>query len=84
MALTNEQYRAGAIAFINKRTGQKFVDGSLPDDIEIAVDLLMKGMKENQSVASQALGDMSKSFFQNGSYLAAKEYWRSYLKAGFK
>lgn len=83
MALTTEQKRAGAIAFINKQTGRTFVDGELPADIEVAVDILISGLDKDQTIASQSLGDMSKSFFQNGSATAAKEYWKSYRKAGF-
>ena len=84
MALTDEMYRKGAIEHANKFCNQIFVDGSLPFDVEVAVDLMVKAMKENPAVASQSLGDMSKSFFQNGTYSAATQYLKPYRKAGFK
>lgn len=85
MALTDEQYRAGAIAHINNLPGirQAFVDGSLPADVEIAVDLVSKAMKESPNVASQGLGDMSKSFFEGGTYKAAMQYLKPYRKVKF-
>ena len=84
MALTDDLYRKGAIEHANKFCNQTFVDGSLPFDVEVAVDLMVKAMKENPAVASQSLGDMSKSFFQNGTYSAAASYLKPYRKAGFK
>lgn len=84
MALTEAQQRAGAIAYVNKVCGQGFIDGALPPDIEVAVDIVTKAMKENPAVSSQSLGDMSKSFFKNGTHDAAMVYLRSYRKHGFK
>lgn len=83
MPLTDEQYRAGAIAHINQLCGTLFVDGTLPIDIDVAVDLLIKAMKET-NVASQKLGDMSKSFFEGSTYRAAIKYLKPYRRAGFK
>lgn len=84
MALSEEKKRAGAIAFINKETGQNFEDGKLPADIEIAVDIIMGGMNQNPAIASQSLGDMSKSFFDNSAIeKAARKYYKSYIKAKF-
>ena len=81
MALTDAQYRAGALAFVNRKTGCKFVEGEIPADVEIALDILATGMKQNPGIASQSLGDMSKSFFESGSYeKAAMSYLRPYMK----
>lgn len=77
------QYRKWAVAHINQKTGQSFDETTLPPDLEPAVKLIGQAMKENPSVASQALGDMSKSFFQNGSYVAAKQYFKPYMKARY-
>ena len=84
MALTEAQQRAGAIAYVNKVCGQDFVGNALPPDIEVVVDMLTKSMKENPAVASQSLGDMSKSFFRSGTHDAAMVYLRPYRKHGFK
>lgn len=79
MPLTDDQYRKGAIEHANKYCNQLWVDGSLPFDVEVAVDLLITGMKEKQNVASQSLGDMSKSFFEGGTYKAAIGYLKPYV-----
>lgn len=80
MPLTDEQMRKGAIEHINTYCNQDFKDGELPFDIEIAVDMLVKSMKENPGVQSQSLGDMSKSFFEGGTYKAALKYMKPYRK----
>lgn len=81
MALTNEQYRAGALAFVNRKTGCEFVEGEIPADVEIAMEMLVMGMKQNPGIASQSLGDMSKSFFDSNSYeKAAMRYLKPYMK----
>lgn len=84
MALTDEQYRAGAIAHINGFCSPQFTDGSLPPDVEIAVDMIMKSMKESQNVASQSLGDMSKSFFEGATYKSALKFLKPYRKVRFR
>jgi hypothetical protein len=87
MPLTDNQYRTGAVDFINHYCNRQFEDTAenpLPPGIEVATEILIKAMKENPAVASQSLGDMSKSFFQNGTITAVKEYLRPYRKAGFK
>lgn len=83
MPLTDDQYRAGAIAHVNQKCKDTFVDGALPDDIEVAVDLLIKAMKET-NVSSQSLGDMAKSFFEGATYRNAMSYLKPYRRAGFK
>lgn len=83
MALTNEQRRAGAIAHINKLCGTEFIDGTdLPADIEMAIESLLKAVNES-NVASQRLGDMSKSFFQGQTYKSAVDYLKPYKKARY-
>lgn len=83
MPLTDEQYRAGAIAHVNTLSKKDFVDGSLPADVEVAVDLIVKAMKES-NVQSQSLGDMAKSFFEGATYRSALNYLKPYRRAGFK
>lgn len=85
MPLTDEQYRAGAIAHINTLCKQPFKDGELPADVEIAVDLVVKSMKET-NVASQSLGDMAKSFFEGATYRSALNFLKPHMikKVGFK
>lgn len=84
MALTDEQYRAGAIAHINGFCSPQFTDGFLPPDVEIAVDMIVKSMKESQNVASQSLGDMSKSFFEGATYRSALNFLKPYRKVRFR
>ena len=84
MPLTDEQYRQGAIEYASEYCKQPFEDGNLPFGVEVAVDLLIKAMKENPGVQSQSLGDMSKSFFKNGTLDAARSYLKPYRRAGFK
>lgn len=81
--LSDEQYRKGAIAHVNTLCKVQFEDGKLPFDVEIAVDLVIKSMKET-NVASQSLGDMAKSFFEGATYRNAMQYLKPYRKAGFK
>lgn len=80
-----------AAAFINTECGGCFLfpDGLggvkiiLPLDIEPGVILLVKAFQSNPALASQSLAGMSKSFVQNGDYLAAAVYWKNYKKARF-
>ena len=62
------------------------VDGNeaIPTGAQMGIALLVQAMGEKQNVASQSLGDMSKSFFQDGTKSAAKGYLKPYRKAGFK
>lgn len=80
-----------AVAFINTDCGGCFLfpDGLggvkiiLPLDVEPGVILLVKAFKSNPALASMSLAGMSKSFVQNGDYLAAAAYWKNYRKARF-
>jgi hypothetical protein len=56
---------------------------SLPAGVKMGVATLVKAMMENPGVQSQSLGDMSKSFFEGGTYKAARRYWKPYRKVGF-
>lgn len=64
----------------NKETGEI---GELPPGVQMGVALLVKAMAENPGVASQSLGDMSKSFFEGGTAKAAATYWKRYRRAKF-
>lgn len=76
---------ASAISHVNKQCGDRFTDDdgvvTLPDDVKMGVAMVVKSMTENQNVASQSLGDMSKAFFQGGTYKAATVFWKDYRKA---
>lgn len=57
---------------------------SIPAGAQMGIALMVKAMGEkNQNVASQSLGDMSKSFFQNGTYDAAIKYLKPYRRARY-
>lgn len=56
----------------------------IPKGAQLGVALILKAMGETQSVASQSLGDMSKSFFENGTYKAGINYLKPYRRLGFK
>lgn len=75
MALNEVTYRTAAIEFINYYLDTTYTDGeTLPALVEVATDMMIKGFKENPTLASQTLGDMSKSFFQgDGYFLKAKK-----------
>lgn len=62
------------------------VDGkeSIPGGAQMGIAMMVKALGEQQNVASQSLGDMSKSFFQNGTYAAAMPYLKAYRRSGFK
>lgn len=80
-----------AVAFINTDCGGRFLypDGVggvkivLPLDVEPGIILLVKAFQSNPALASLSLAGMSKSFVQNGEYLAAAIYWKNYKKARF-
>ena len=61
------------------------VDGNeaIPPGAQMGIALMVKAMGENQNVASQSLGDMSKSFFANGTFNAAATYLKPYRKVKF-
>jgi hypothetical protein len=51
---------------------------AIPGGAKMGIALMVKALGEQQNVASQSLGDMSKSFFQNGTYAAAIPYLQPY------
>lgn len=55
----------------------------LPGAVKKGVALMVKSMGENSNVASQSLGDMSKSFFQNGTTDEAHKYFKPFRKLRF-
>lgn len=56
----------------------------IPKGAQMGIALMVKSMGESQNVSSQALGDMSKSFFKGGTYKSALGYLKPYRKVGFK
>ena len=57
---------------------------NIPTGAQMGIALIVQSMGEKQNVASQTLGDMSKSFFQGGTNAAAMKYLKPYRKAGFR
>jgi hypothetical protein len=57
---------------------------TIPPGAQMGIALMVQAMGEKQNVASQSLGDMSKSFFQDGTKSAALNYLKPYRKAGFR
>lgn len=55
-----------AVSYVKQYCRQTF-DVGLPNDVKQAVAKLVKAYQENSNVASQSLGDMSKSFFEGGT-----------------
>lgn len=56
----------------------------IPDGAQMGIALLVKSIGETQNVASQSLGDMSKSFFEGGTAKAAYKKLKPYRKVGFR
>jgi hypothetical protein len=56
----------------------------IPKGAQMGIALIVKAMGENQNVSSQSLENMSKSFFENGTYKAALQYLKLYRRAGFR
>jgi len=73
-----------AIDHIKRDCNRDFLnaDGELdlPASVKMAVGLLVKSFMENPGVASQSLGELSKSFFEGGTYKAARKLWQPYRK----
>jgi Phage gp6-like head-tail connector protein len=65
-----------------------FVDDTgaenIPGGAKMGIALIVQAMGEKQNVQSQSLGDMSKSFFEGGTYKSALKYLKPYRKASFK
>jgi hypothetical protein len=83
-----EKRLAAAIDLAKKECNNNFEDElgqlKIPEGAQMGVALIVKAMGEkNNNVASQGLGDMSKSFFEGGTYRAALGYLRSYRKVKF-
>lgn len=55
----------------------------LPGAVKKGVALIVKSMNENSNVASQSLGDMSKSFFQGATINEAHKYFKPFRKLKF-
>jgi len=55
----------------------------LPPGVKRGIVLLIKSMKENSNVQSQRLGDMEKTFFQNGTLSTAQTFFNPYRKVRF-
>jgi hypothetical protein len=76
---------SAAVDHINAECGERFTnadgDVELPASVKMGAAMLVKSMNENPAVASQSLGDMSKSFFEGGTYRAARDYWKRYVRA---
>lgn len=82
-----EHYKARLDAAINFaesycRTDFKDDDGvaTYPGGVKMGIATIVREMGESQNVQSQRLGDMSKSFFQNGSFDTAKIYLQPFRK----
>jgi len=52
----------------------------IPDGAQMGIALLVKGSSEQHNVASQSLGDMSKSFFQGGTSTAGYNRLNAYRR----
>jgi hypothetical protein len=78
---------AAAVDQAKQYTNNPFVDidGNeiIPAGAQMGIALMVQAMGEKQNVSGQSLGDMSKSFFQNGTFNAANPYLRPYRKAKF-
>lgn len=57
----------------------------IPKGAQMGIALLVKAMGEKQNLASRSLnGELSESFFENGTFKAALQYLRPYRRAGFR
>lgn len=68
-----------AIEYVKDYCGDQFADG-LPGGVKRAITLLVRLTNENSNVASQSLGDMSKSFFQGQTFDEARDFLMPYRK----
>lgn len=71
-----------AIDYVKQYCHQTFDEG-LPTNVKQAVAKLVKAYQENSNVASQSLGDMSKSFFQGGTMNEVHRLLAPYRKVRF-
>lgn len=71
-----------AIDYAKSWCNNQFAEG-IPSGAKKGIALIVKSMGENGNVASQSLGDMSKSFFQGATMDEALKYLRPYKKVKF-
>lgn len=68
-----------AVEYVCDYCGNSFLNG-LPGGVKRAITLLVRLTNENSNVASQSLGDMSKSFFQGQTFDEARDFLLPYRK----
>ncbi|MFS0878018.1 phage head-tail connector protein [Solibacillus isronensis] len=74
---TYQAWLDDAIEIAQEKCGSSFTK-KLPSGVRRAIVLLVKGMNES-NVASQSLGDMSKSFFKTEYYAEAMAILEDYV-----
>lgn len=72
-----------AISYVKEYCRNDFADG-LPDGVKAAIAKLVKALQEDGRVASQRLGDMSKSFFEGGTMNEVKGLLEPYARKARK
>ncbi|RYI25194.1 hypothetical protein EVU96_24835 [Bacillus infantis] len=65
--------------YIKVDCNQEFEEG-LPSAVKMAAAKIIRSLQENSNVASQSLGDMSKSFFEGATMKEAKNLYRPFVK----
>lgn len=71
-----------AIDYVKEHCRNDFLEG-LPSGVKQAIAKMVKSYQENSNVASQSLGDMSKSFFQGGTTNEVHRLLKPYRKVRF-
>lgn len=71
-----------AIDYVKIYCNNDFKDG-IPSAVKKGISLIVKSMNENGNVASQSLGDMSKSFFQGATMDEAHKYLKPFKRLKF-
>lgn len=71
-----------AIDYAKSYCNNEFKDG-IPSAAKKGIALIVKSMNENGNVASQSLGDMSKSFFQGATMEEAHKYFKPFKRLRF-
>lgn len=74
---TYQAWLDDAIGIVQEKCGVSF-ETKIPSGVRRAIVLLVKGMNES-NVASQSLGDMSKSFFKTDYYKEAMDILDGYV-----
>lgn len=76
-----------AIDYAQTYCNQTFTDGfgilDIPPSVKKGIALIVKSMGESSNVASQSLGDMSKSFFKGGTLDESHRYFAKYKLVKF-